>query len=173
MVARGSVGSVTPAPYFSLLVNCALWVAYGALTADNVVLAPNALGLAAGITYAAAYTRVAGGARAARPWAVTAACVAGVVIACGALDRRAAARLLGGVGSAASLVVFASPLASLRRVLADRSTVSMPLPLTAAMFANAAAWAAYGGLVARDASIWAPNGLGVLVTGAQVRRRLI
>ena len=57
---------------------------------------------------------------------------------------QAAAPTIGIVGAFVCIVMLASPLATVRDVLATKSTASMPFAMTVAGFLNACSWAAYG-----------------------------
>jgi hypothetical protein len=63
---------------------------------------------------------------------------------------------------------MASPLATIKTVIRDKSTESMPFVMTIAALANAVAWTAYGKLVAEDPFMWAPNALGLVAACAQL-----
>mmetsp|Transcript_1002 Transcript_1002/g.3094 ORF Transcript_1002/g.3094 Transcript_1002/m.3094 type:complete len:295 (+) Transcript_1002:69-953(+) len=85
------------------------------------------------------------------------------------LGAEAGAYLVGRVGALLATLLLASPLISLRQVLRDRHTGSMPaLPTSLASFACAASWAAYGYLVAHDLNIVLPNLIGLLAATFQL-----
>jgi solute carrier family 50 (sugar transporter) len=85
------------------------------------------------------------------------------------LGASAGGRLVGRVGAVLATLLLASPLVSLRTVLRDRHTGSMPaLPTSLASFACAASWAAYGWLVAGDVNVVVPNLLGLFAATFQL-----
>jgi hypothetical protein len=44
IVAKKSVGDLSPLPFVSLLTNCIVWVTYGALRSDLTIMLPNITG---------------------------------------------------------------------------------------------------------------------------------
>ncbi|XP_013420838.1 sugar transporter SWEET1 isoform X3 [Lingula anatina] len=78
-----------------------------------------------------------------------------------------AANVVGLIGSGLSIATFASPLATLRTVLKNKSTDSMSFPLVAVNFLVALQWALYGYLL-KDKNILIPNTLGCAIAGVQV-----
>ena len=74
---------------------------------------------------------------------------------------------VGYMGCALAVAMMSSPLATMRTIVAERRTDSMPLPMTIATFGNALSWTAYGAIVAHNPIVWAPNGLGLVAATAQ------
>ena len=66
-----------------------------------------------------------------------------------------------------NILMFASPLAVVKKVFTTKSVANMPLPLSAASLACAAAWFAYA-LAKNDWNLIIPNGLGVAFGIAQL-----
>lgn len=77
----------------------------------------------------------------------------------GFIDRAAVADGLGFVATIVCVVMFASPLSTLRTVLATKSSESMNLPMVTAGSLCAGSWLAYG-LLVQDSWIMIPNVLG-------------
>lgn len=59
-----------------------------------------------------------------------------------------------------AVILMASPLAVVKTVIRDKSTASMPFPVSLAMFLNGTAWGSYGWFVTADPYVWIPNILG-------------
>lgn len=72
-----------------------------------------------------------------------------------------ATAILGTVGTATSVMAYASPLTVIRSVIQSKSSSALPFGLCAAMSLNAATWLCYGWFVAGDVYLWLPSLLGV------------
>jgi len=70
--------------------------------------------------------------------------------------------LLGAYGSAICVILFASPLSTMREVIATGNAVSIYAPLTATQVTNCAMWTVYGSSIG-DIWVWGPNGTGLLL----------
>lgn len=71
------------------------------------------------------------------------------------------------------IALFASPLASLKTVVATKSARSIPLPFTIASVANCLMWTITGILKLKDWNVIIPNALGLAFGLAQVTLKLI
>lgn len=79
-----------------------------------------------------------------------------------------ALNIIGLAGCGIVVVMFGGPLATIKTVLKDKSTASLPFAFTLAAFVNCSLWFSYGAFVLNDAFIWAPNGLGLCSAVAQL-----
>jgi len=77
-------------------------------------------------------------------------------------------QLLGSFGCVAAVILMASPLATMKNVIKDKSTESIPFPMSLAFFCNGISWASYGWFVANDPYIWLPNVLGTMAASLQL-----
>jgi solute carrier family 50 protein (sugar transporter) len=75
---------------------------------------------------------------------------------------------LGYVGVGMVIVMFGGPLATIKTVLKEKSTASLPFGFTIASFVNCVAWTGYGAMVIHDPFIWVPNALGLASSIAQL-----
>lgn len=156
----GAVGALDPLPFVSLYTNCLVWSLYGGLLGDLTVLLPNLTGAMFGLYYTSVYRRYAE--RSLLPYyAGSGAIVGGVGLAALTMQPASAATVIGLTGCTLAVILMASPLATMRTVIASRNTSSMPFATSVAGFLNASSWAAYGLLVANDPMIYAPNLLGL------------
>lgn len=73
----------------------------------------------------------------------------------------ARATLIGYFASAIFVVLAASPLSTIRTVVATRCADSIYAPLTAAQCANTLLWTIYGVMAAKDLFVYGPNGIGL------------
>ena len=71
-------------------------------------------------------------------------------------------------GNICCIIMFGGPLASIKTVLKDKSTESMPFGFTCLVLMNCSLWAFYAYWVIADPWLFVPNAIGVLLAGAQV-----
>lgn len=83
-------------------------------------------------------------------------------------DQTKSAELVGTCGAVLSVVFTVSPLMALPAVIKARSPESIPLSTAVILFLNAALWILYGFYVVDDRSIWFPNVVGLVASGAQI-----
>lgn len=80
---------------------------------------------------------------------------------------------LGLVGVCLSVILMGSPLATLRTVIKDRSTNSLPFLTSATTFLNALSWALYGVIEVNDPIVYIPNIIGLLLASVQLSLFLV
>ena len=65
--------------------------------------------------------------------------------------------------------MMGSPLSTLSKVIAEKSTKSMPSFLTSVTtWLNAFSWLLYGVILAKDFNVYAPNFAGLILASAQI-----
>lgn len=121
IIADKSVKSLSPIPFVSLLTNCVIWTFYGLLRKDNTVLVPNAAGVLSGAFCVSAY-RSHETSPSTQVYTISGLIIA-FAIGCALIGNY---KLLGSVGCALAVCLMASPLATLRTVIKDKSTASLP-----------------------------------------------
>ncbi|TYZ60510.1 hypothetical protein PybrP1_009288 [[Pythium] brassicae (nom. inval.)] len=156
----GSTGNLQLLPLLAMAANCACWGLYGVLRRDFFpLMATNAVGLGFALFYVAVYYR-----HSPSPRAVMLKCAA-TVTALALLTLYALASPepqsvvqdhVGYASMAVCAVMFASPLAKVREVLATRNASLMPFALVAAGFVNSLLWLLYG-LILDDSFVITPN----------------
>lgn len=77
-------------------------------------------------------------------------------------------KLLGSIGCILAIILMGSPLATLKTVLTEKSTASLPFLTSFTGWCNALAWSSYGLLVAHDAMIYGPNLVGLTLASFQL-----
>ena len=70
------------------------------------------------------------------------------------------------------VVLAASPLSSMRTVIARRDAASIYAPMTAAQCVNCLLWTVYGLAAAHNAFVWGPNLTGLLLGLMQLGLKL-
>jgi len=164
---KKSTGDLSPLPFVSLATNCVVWICYGALRQDMTVLLPNLSGAAFGLYYTYQFYKYS-----ATPitnyLAGSAAIMSAALAMAATLPAADAAHYIGLTGCALAVILMASPLATLKTVIATRNTSAMPFVTSLATLFNASAWTGYGVLVAHDPIVWGPNALGLVAAGVQM-----
>ena len=85
-----------------------------------------------------------------------------------AIGAARTSEFIGKEGVIICIILFASPLAALKNVIATKSAASIPLPFTLACFVNCIAWFVLGWWRANDFNIYFPNILGLSCAIAQI-----
>ncbi|KAL9182045.1 hypothetical protein ACHAXT_012388 [Thalassiosira profunda] len=161
-----TVGNLPLLPYSSMVANGFVWVCYGLLKSLPSVLYSNAVGVVLGAYYFATFVRHCGPMASNLPGTVGLHIKgAGAVILlnlCLAGSKLPdVAEWIGKEGVVFCVILFASPLAALKHVIATKSAASIPLPFTVACFVNCTAWSVMGWWKLRDFNIYFPNLLGL------------
>ena len=71
------------------------------------------------------------------------------------------------IGNASVVALAGSPLAVVRDVIRDGTSIYLPIPITTCAVINALSWLLYG-VVIKDVFVIVPNGLGLMVGLVQV-----
>ena len=66
------------------------------------------------------------------------------------------------------MILFASPLAAVKNVIATKSAASIPLPFTIASTVNCSLWSIVGLLLLNDFNLYFPSVMGLLCALAQL-----
>ena len=165
----GTTGDVSPIPYAAMAVNGFAWVLYGTLKGDMTIVLPNASGFLFGAYYVKTFSDFKAPHVNMTPYygGVVAMCTS--FAGCAALletDTAINAIGLGACGVVA--VMFGGPLGSIKTVIKDQNTNSLPVPFTLAAFVNCVCWSSYGWFVIDDAYVWGPNIAGLCASSAQI-----
>ena len=83
------------------------------------------------------------------------------------------ASAIGYLASATFVILAASPLSTIKTVVASRDSESIYLPLTLAQCANTLLWTVYGVFAAKDIFVYGPNGIGLGLGLTQVLLKLL
>lgn len=173
-VKAGSLGELNPLPSALMVIGTTSWLGY-ALSAGNPWIAatnvPGAL-LAIG-TFVALLPLMRPGRQLQQ---VQATVVGGslctislwtyLIFSGASAATRSGA--LGTYASAICVLLFASPLSTISRVIRTGNAASILAPLTAAQCLNCLLWTTYGVFAARDVFVWGPNGTGLILGLAQL-----
>jgi len=168
IISEKSVGALPLLPYSAMFANGTIWVTYGALLGNMAIWAPNVPAVFAGAMYTGIYLRHCPAGADWLPYKKEhhAAAVAGILsVVLGAtfgLEASLGAQVVGLLGNAVCIIMFAGPLTAIRTVLRDKSTRSLPLGMCLATVLNCSLWTFYGAAMLHDPLIWFPNALGLM-----------
>lgn len=79
------------------------------------------------------------------------------------LPVQLSSQMIGLMGVFFCIILFGSPLSSLKEVIATKSAKSIPLPFTLACVMNCLLWSIFGTFEVKDFNIYFPNILGLLL----------
>lgn len=148
-------------PYLTLLVNCIVWSVYSTMRGLFALFLPNALGVFVGFYCSLVYhqfSRI--------PMPVPHIAVASaIVVLTFVLASAGSVGLVGLLATTLAFLVYASPLATIRTVIREKSTASLPFHTSLLIWLSAFFWTMYGGFVAKDYSVLVSS-LAGLCTGS-------
>ncbi|CAF1080797.1 unnamed protein product [Adineta ricciae] len=165
-----STGDISGFPFVATMVNCTLWLLYGYVGNNSTIVIVNFIGASLELIYALFYLQYTPDRNSfMRLIAMAAAFLATVAFYLLYIvsDRATASLHAGVVASVATVIMFGSPLASLKEVVQKQSTESLSLPLCFANLVVPAEWVLYGILI-NDKFVQVPNFLGAILGLIQV-----
>ena len=166
----GSLGDLNPLPSSLMVLATISWVCYGLSVSNPYIVASNVPGaivaLLSFVSFmplmkgnsqlkAVQYTLVGGASAALLLWTKL---------------------ILGGATSAArssAVGMFASPLSTMKTVIAEKNAASILAPLTLCQVTNCLMWTVYGFIAAKDVFVWGPNGTGLILGLVQLALKLL
>lgn len=164
MAKNRTVGNKPVLPYSSMMVNAFVWFVYGMLKAEKKIWITNLFGCVLGAYYFREFRRIA----LRDPINLSlnkhvrgSFIIMTFTLLCALfLPKGGAEMIIGSMGIIFCVVLFGSPLSSLRHVIETKSAESIPLPFTLSTISNCFLWSVFGTLEVRDFNIYAPNMLG-------------
>lgn len=156
-----ATGTAQLLPILSMLANCICWGLYGVIRKDYFPLVgTNVVGVGFSLFYTIAYYQNAGVQQhvVRNKVLVTTAALAVLVLYAlvSSEPQQVVQDHVGYVAMGVCAVMFGSPLATVREVIATKNTELMPFPLIIAGFVNCLLWLLYG-LILEDSFVIAPN----------------
>ena len=159
---KGTTSDLPMLPYTMMACNGFLWMCYGSLVGDTTVIAANVSAFCLGLLYCGVFLKYRSETAAtAAPIMLAGSAALAVASMVTLLPHQLAVDAVGMTGCGVVVAMFGGPLQSIKRVIAEKSTASLPFPMAVATCANCIAWTLYGLLVA-DPYIYLPNMLGFL-----------
>jgi solute carrier family 50 protein (sugar transporter) len=151
-------------PYLTLLVNCSVWSLYAAAQGLIALFLPNALGIFIGMYCSLVYYQ---NSRIPLPTEYMMIAVATILTSL-VFVSLGYTELVGFIAILLSTGVYASPLATLKTVLEEKSTKSMPFYTSLLVWLSALFWTLYGAAVAYDVNVLIPSLLGFILASVQM-----
>jgi len=165
-----TTGDISGFPFVATLVNCTLWLLYGYTANNSTIMIVNFIGATLQMFYALTYLRYTPDRNSYIHLIGSAVLFLAAVLFYFQFlvsDREIAAFRAGLIASVATVIMFGSPLASLREVVQKQSTESLSLALCFANFIVPIEWVLYGILI-NDKFVQVPNFLGAILGFIQV-----
>lgn len=156
-------------PLLMMFVQCALWGYYGFMLPDDLIVKLNGVGAVLAAGYCYMHHRFAPRTFLIRlAFVLSAGLLVGVVIYVERFaDPDVALPHLAMIAIVATVAMFGAPLATIRRVLAERTGYSISPLMASLQLASTCSWALYGSLTG-DSFIVVPNGAGAMLAVAQL-----
>ncbi len=167
----------SPVPYLAMFMNCILWMTYGVLGGNFTLVLVNFVGFLFSVYYSYLYYRivsqpssVSGGSSGSGKDSFLTQCsiVLLIYVLCMAYimfflnHHETEVKHLGYMAALCSILMFGSPLVSLRDVIQKRDASSIPLLMSLAATGCSLSWTLYG-ISLGDSSIVTPNFIGTLL----------
>mmetsp|Transcript_22538 Transcript_22538/g.20466 ORF Transcript_22538/g.20466 Transcript_22538/m.20466 type:complete len:235 (-) Transcript_22538:110-814(-) len=160
-----STGELSPLPFGSLLTNCFIWTLYGLLVYDFTIFLPNLIGLFVSIVCLYIYQLFKDQSISLTYIYLTIAAISLIAVA---LYLTRNDFLLGLLGCLLAVLMFASPLATIKEVIANKSTESIPFSISVTGWLNSLSWSLFGIIVVNDPMVYVPNCLGFILSSIQL-----
>ncbi|KAI3852835.1 hypothetical protein MKX03_028669 [Papaver bracteatum] len=170
---KGAVEDYSPNPYVVTIVNCALWVYYGAIHPDSfLVITINAAGLVIESAYVAFYVIYATNKQRKSVGIKSLIGIGGIMLVMFLLSfipmsKSLQGLLIGLACVAVNIGMYAVPCDAIFQVYKTKSLEYMPLTLSVVGLLNGACWLTYA-LLRFDPFILASNGTGLVLGLIQV-----
>ncbi|XP_057778756.1 bidirectional sugar transporter SWEET17-like [Salvia miltiorrhiza] len=168
IVKHGTTEEFESLPYICTLLNSCLWTYYGVIKPDAYLVATvNAFGLLVELAYVALFIFFAPPSKKAKAAILFGVIDVGFLVAAVLttylmLQGDARIDAIGFISSALNIIMYASPLAAMKRVLRRKSVEYMPFLLTFFLFLNGGVWTFYA-VLAHDWFLGVPNAIGLLL----------
>lgn len=180
-----SLKSLNPIPFTVTVFNCIGWSTFGLLKRDWFIFIANSTGLVAGLYYSISSLAILYRTDASAEerklhrlveglllGAVSVWLFVGMIIAIGAPDtpqsKAAGVSAVGAISCTAGMLYYASPLSTMRTVIATQDSSSLYFPTIITSFVTAFMWFIYGLLGFNDPILWVPNLIGALLSATQL-----
>ncbi|GKY98516.1 hypothetical protein MPSEU_000808700 [Mayamaea pseudoterrestris] len=173
-----SVGTLPLLPYSSMLANAFVWTCYGVMKREPKIWIANGPGIFLGLFYMLKFIKHSPKSAPTLPGSVQqhfqvalSIIVATLLVALSPLKHKS--EIVGRAAVAICIALFASPLASLKTVIDNKSAASIALPLSIAMTVNGFLWTSVGALRLNDYNVVIPSFLGFVSGLTQIFLKLM
>ncbi|CAK9818014.1 Sugar transporter SWEET1 [Anthophora plagiata] len=169
IIKNGTTGNSSALAFITCYTSCVLWMKYGMLIEDRFILLVNVFGTILQASYVCIFILYSVKKFKTVKQMIVATCFLGAVYFYSFYeeDKALAAKYVGFLSCAVTVLFFASPLILLAHVIKVKSTESLPFPIIVASLIVSCQWFAYGCLL-NDRFIQIPNFLGCVLSAFQL-----
>ncbi|GMY27767.1 bidirectional sugar transporter SWEET17 isoform X2 [Fagus crenata] len=173
IIKHGSTEEFESLPYICTLLSSALWTYYGIIKPGELLVATiNGFGVLVEtifVTLFLIYAPAKSKAKTAILFGIldVGFVAAAILVTWFALQRQTCIDVMGFLCAGLNIIMYGSPLAAMRTVVATKSVEYMPFFLSFSLFLNSGTWAIYA-LLLRDNFLLVPNGSGFLLGTTQL-----
>lgn len=171
---ENTTGKLPMLPYSTMFVCASVWTTYGLLASVPGIWMANVSGVVMGTYYIYTFCRYCPkdadwlpGKQIHHKLACSSA-VAFLATSAAVLPTETALFVLGMFGNLICVVMFSSPLAAIKTVLAEKRTRCLPFAFSFVGFVNCGLWTLYGLAVLHDPFIWFSNLVGFVAAAMQM-----
>ena len=177
---HGALGVLNPLPQALMVLSTNAWICYALAVPNGFILCSNLPGAIASVAFVVITLPLIPREAVATRFQVQLVLVVGTGASLSLwtclifyqLDHAARCFWLGAYGSALCVLLFASPLSTMREVLATSNAASIYAPLTIAQCTNCLMWTIYGFSIG-DVWVWGPNSTGLGLGVVQLTLKLV
>ena len=168
IVKDKSTKKESPIMFIMLIINGFLWSCYGILNDDTVIIISNGVCVILGILYTAIFYQYCSNKQnIIKLVQISFATVTLIFLFTFFSQPEFAVNSLGLLGGLSAILLMSSPLAVMKMVIKEQTSIYLPIPTVITTFINALSWLLYG-IANQDPFIWFPNGIGLLAAIVQV-----
>ncbi|XP_012269476.1 sugar transporter SWEET1 [Athalia rosae] len=168
-VSHGTTGEASALPFITCYMSCSMWLLYGILIKDSLIIVVNIFGVSLQLCYT--ITFILFSIRKSLPLKQLMAAVIFVALAytygLREADGELARQRIGLLSCSLTIMFFASPLTMLRHVIRVQNAATLPFPIILMSLIVCFQWVLYG-YVLDDAFIKIPNLLGCILSAFQL-----
>jgi len=168
-VKLGTLGDLNPLPTSLMVIGTTSWLGYALSSGNPWIAATNVPGAIVAIaTFVSVLPLLRPGPQLRQVQGTVVAGASATIslwtyLIFAGLSAAVRSRVLGFYATAICIILFASPLSTIAKVIQSRNAASILAPLTAAQCLNCVMWTTYGVFAAKDPFVWGPNGTGLLL----------
>ena len=176
---EGSLGPLNPIPTACIVLSTFAWLMYAFSVPNPWVVASNLPGACAAMAAMTMMLPLMKGSS--QLPAVQSTLVGGTLLSLllwsylifSGMAAAARSHFLGLYASAFFIILAASPLSTIKDVIASKDSSSIYGPMTAAQCTNSALWTVYGFFGAKDVFVWGPNATGFMLGVLQLLLKIV
>ena len=164
--AAGNLGDLNPLPWTAMFFNAFIYVIYGLITSDWYIFISSAITMMLGFFYVTSAFRIGSQ----QQFCMIESLMYTIWLALLVLFAIASQlmhtdRLLvtGMFGSFFCVMMYATPLSTIRKVIRERTATSIHLPLAMTSAVNSTLWTTYG-IAIKEPFLWGPIGIGMAIS---------